>query len=61
MVIGRMAIPVDGNGIVGNADFLLVLAQWGPCPPQCFADINFDGNVGIVDFLALLGHWGPCP
>jgi len=55
-----LAADIDDDGAVGIGDFLLVLAQWGPCPPQCFADINGDGTVGIADFLEVLGQWGPC-
>ena len=52
---------VDGDGVVAIGDFLLVLAQWGPCPPQCLGDVDGDGEVGILDFLLLLANWGPCP
>lgn len=38
----------DGDGTVGIGDFLLVLAQWGPCPPNCLGDVNGDGVVGIL-------------
>ena len=51
----------DDDGMVGIGDFLLVLAQWGPCPPECIADVDGDGNVGILDFLLVLAFWGPCP
>ncbi len=51
---------IDGDNIVGISDFLLVLAQWGPCPPDCFADVDGDGEVGILDFLQVLADWGPC-
>ncbi len=55
-----LAADIDGDGAVGIGDFLLILAQWGPCPPECFADVNGDGTVGILDFLEVLGQWGPC-
>ncbi len=51
---------IDGDNNVGISDFLLVLAQWGPCPPDCFADVDGDGEVGILDFLLVLAEWGPC-
>ncbi|MEE9534837.1 MAG: dockerin type I domain-containing protein, partial [Acidimicrobiia bacterium] len=60
----RAAADINGDGTVGTADFLLLLAAWGPCPAppaDCFADIDGDGNVGATDFLALLVNWGPCP
>ncbi len=51
---------LDGDGTVGIQDFLILLADWGPCPAQpdsCPADLDCDGEVGIVDFLALLANW----
>jgi hypothetical protein len=56
---------IDGGGDVGVTDFLLLLADWGPCPdpcpPSCAADLDGDCTVGITDFLLLLANWGPCP
>ena len=52
---------IDNDGMVGIGDFLLVLAQWGPCPPECIGDVDGDGEVGILDFLIVLAEWGPCP
>ncbi len=49
----------DGDGVVGIADFLAVLAAWGPCP-GCREDLTGDGVVGIADFLLVLSSWGPC-
>jgi hypothetical protein len=52
---------LDGDGIVGVNDFLLLLAAWGPCPdpPEpCRADLDGDGSVGVNDFLMMLGSWG---
>jgi hypothetical protein len=51
---------IDGDGVVGIGDFLLMLAMWGPCPepcPPCPADLNADCDVGVVDFLILLSNW----
>ena len=52
---------LDGDGVVGVSDILLLLGQWGPCPPPCAADIDGDGSVGIWDLLMVLASWGPCP
>ena len=60
-VVVTTCADADGDGIVGISDFLLVLAQWGPCPPQCLGDVDGDGVVGINDFLLVLANWGPCP
>ena len=63
--LGNCAVDVlgdlDGDGIVGILDFLMLLAAWGPCdqpcPPSCAADLDGDCTVGILDFLTLLGNW----
>jgi hypothetical protein len=50
---------IDGDGAVGILDFLVMLAEWGPCDPGCcLADLDLDGAVGITDFLVLIGNWG---
>jgi hypothetical protein len=51
---------IDGDGEVGVADLLGMLATWGPCPAppaNCVADFDESGDVGITDFLLLLGNW----
>ncbi|MCP3902114.1 MAG: hypothetical protein GY715_00645 [Planctomycetes bacterium] len=52
---------INGNLTVDFGDLLLVIAQWGICPPVCLADLDRDGNVGFSDVLQLFGAWGPCP
>jgi hypothetical protein len=50
---------IDGDGVVGVNDFLLLLAAWGPCVDECcLADLDRDGTVAVNDFLLLLGNWG---
>ncbi len=51
---------VDGDGMVDVLDLLLVLAQWGPCPPICIGDVNGDGLVDVLDLLDVLTAWGKC-
>jgi hypothetical protein len=54
-------IDLDGNGTVGFADLMSLLAKWGPCPDGgtcCPGDIACDGGVGFDDVLALLTNWG---
>jgi agmatine/peptidylarginine deiminase len=54
----RIPEDLDGDGIVGVNDFLLLLAGWGPCPPDnCPADIDGNGEVNVNDFLLLLAAW----
>ncbi len=53
---------LTGDGVVGIADFLELLTNWGPCPgpcSECPADLDGDCIVGIRDFLILLANWGP--
>ncbi len=59
--IEQVVGDLDGDGLVGISDFLMLLADWGacpgPCPPTCAADLDHDCNVGIADFLMLLANW----
>ena len=52
---------LDGDGLVGTTDFLLLLANWGPCPdpcpPVCLGDLDGDCGVRVSDFLLLLANW----
>jgi hypothetical protein len=51
---------VNNDGVVGVADFLALLAAWGPCdapPDPCPEDLDRDGVVGVLDFLILLANW----
>ena len=50
---------LDGDGTVGIADLLLLLAAWGTDPGGP-PDLDGDGNVGVPDFLILFANWGPC-
>jgi hypothetical protein len=65
MDMATMDIPgnpadLDDDGIVGITDLLLILANWGACPPAepCVGDLDCDGQVAINDFLAILATWG---
>ena len=51
---------VNGDNVVGIEDLLIVLADWGPCRPECPGDVTANGTVGIWDLLNVLKHWGPC-
>ncbi len=57
--------PPQGDGTVGVADLLAVIAAWGACgdPNNCTADIvppGGDDTVNVSDLLAILSAWGPC-
>ena len=47
---------LDGDCIVGVADLLILLAEWGQRDSP--ADFNSDGIVGAADLLILLLNWG---
>ena len=49
---------LNGDGIVGVGDLLILLASWGPCKGDCPADLDGNGFVGIGDLLILLANWG---
>jgi hypothetical protein len=52
---------IDGDGVIGTADLILLLAAWGDCPPppdDCPADLNGDRHVNTFDLLTLLANWG---
>ena len=51
---------MNGDNIVSLIDFLILLANWGPCPDCDNCPADFDGNcsVGILDMLILLANWG---
>lgn len=47
---------LNGDGVVGIIDLLILLSNWGPCK-GCPADLDGDGNVGIFDLLILVSNW----
>ena len=51
---------IDGDGVVGVKDLLILLGNWGACPDcnDCLADLDGDCAVGVKDLLILLGNWG---
>ncbi|MHC4140802.1 MAG: PQQ-dependent sugar dehydrogenase [Planctomycetota bacterium] len=58
-VVLRIAPKVgdlDGDGITGIGDFLILLAQFGQSGVA--ADLDMNGTVDIIDFLILLANWG---
>ena len=48
---------VNGDGEVGFADLLLVLARWGEACGDCPEDLSSNGAVDFDDVLALLTNW----
>jgi hypothetical protein len=48
---------LDGDGVVGGADFGELLVQWG-CTGTCTADLDGDGAVGGSDLGLLFVNWG---
>lgn len=52
--VHRMKADLDGDGTVGVADQMKVLAEWG----SPVADINGDGVTDVRDLLEVQGNWG---
>ncbi|MCG8455274.1 MAG: hypothetical protein MI919_03265, partial [Holophagales bacterium] len=51
---------LNGNGIVCDADLLMLADHWGPCT-SCPADLNGDGRVDFDDRQILEAAYGrPC-
>lgn len=55
----RRLTPADfnGDGVVDALDLLPVLANWGPCAPDCPGNVNGDDAVDALDLLAVLADW----
>ena len=51
---------LDGDGVVGVADLLILLGNWGTCGDckDCPADIDGNYSAGVADLLILLANWG---
>lgn len=55
---------VASDGSLNVADLLLVINQWGPCPPTpvcCAGNTNGDAFVNVQDLLLIITGWGACP
>jgi len=49
---------VDRSGVVDVHDLEIVLKQWGPCGPDCAADVELPhGVVDVFDLLTVLQNW----
>ncbi len=55
---------VVASGVVDVTDLLLVIGNWGACPPEpecCAGNTNADAVVNVTDLLQVIGDWGACP
>ena len=61
-VINTCLGDLDEDGVVGVADILWLIGEWGICddPESCTADLDDDGVVGVGDILVLIALWGDC-
>lgn len=62
--IETCAADVYQSNAVDINDLLVVINNWGPCPPVptcCLGSIDGDGAVEIDDLLEVINGWGPCP
>ena len=55
----ELLMDLNADGLVNGEDIGLLLASWGPCPPDssCPADANDDGFVDGGDMGILLVEW----
>ncbi len=60
VIVPTNSSDLDGDGVVGTSDLIILLGQWGPCDEcnDCVADIDGDCLVGVADLLILLANWG---
>ncbi len=51
---------LDGDGMVGTSDLLILFASWGSCAncDDCPADLDDNCSVGVSDLLILFANWG---
>lgn len=49
---------LDGNGIVGFSDFLMLSAQFGNSGAGLSADVDCNGVIDFADFLQMAGDFG---
>jgi len=47
---------INGDGVVGVDDLLIMLSQWGSCS-GCSGDLDGNGEVGVDDLLLLLSYF----
>jgi hypothetical protein len=47
----------NGDGVVDEIDFSLLMAQWGQTGSNLSADFNHDGTVDELDFSILMANW----
>ena len=59
--LGSCSDDIDGNGVVGVSDILIVIDNWGITGDGTFrpvGDVNDSCNVDVSDLLQLVGAWG---
>ena len=60
VIVFPLSGDLDGDGMIGASDLLILLSSWGPCGDcdDCPADLDGDCAVGVADLLILLMNWG---
>jgi hypothetical protein len=48
---------IDGDGIVGVIDLLIIIEYWGT--DEVHADLDGSGIVDVGDILIIVADWGP--
>ena len=49
---------INGDGSVDEADFSILMSEWGQTGTGLSADLNHDGVVDESDFSILMANWG---
>ena len=49
---------LDHNFVVNVLDLIIMLLDFGDCPPACPSDLNGDGTVDRLDLIILLDNFG---
>jgi len=56
-VAGGVPGDLDGDGLVGFSDILVIISAWGPCAGACPADLSGNGAVDFADILVVIANW----
>jgi len=54
-----VSADLDGDGLVGFTDLLVLLSAWGDVAGCQLVDLNGDGTIGFGDLIILLASWTP--
>jgi hypothetical protein len=57
--VGPASADINGDGVVGRADLIQFLAEYGTCSEcGCEGDLDHSGGIDVLDLLRMLEVWG---